>query len=84
MDIPIWVLNSTDWITHESQKVDMQAVNSQPVVQEASEQMKSPRGSHSVCLKAAGAENSGPTASLGHRERFVTMSKRIAGLFVSF
>jgi hypothetical protein len=44
MDFPFWLLNSTDWSIHKSQKVDSQAVNSQPVVQETSEQMESLRG----------------------------------------
>jgi hypothetical protein len=41
MDIPICLLNSTDRTTHEPQKVDIQAVNSQRVVSEASEEMES-------------------------------------------
>jgi hypothetical protein len=48
MDIPNWPLNSTDMITYESERVNTQAVNSQPVMQEASKQIESPRGSQSV------------------------------------
>jgi hypothetical protein len=82
MDIPIWPLNLTAWITYEHQKVDIQIVNLQPIVQEASEQMEPPRGSQSICRKADPAENSEPTAFLGRRKGFGTMSEGIAGLFV--
>jgi hypothetical protein len=83
MDIPIWLLNWTDWITHESQKVDDQAVNSQPVVREALEQIESTHSSQNVCCMTSRAENSEPTAFLGRSKRFETMSKGIAGLFMS-
>jgi hypothetical protein len=51
MDIPNGPLNSTDKLIHESQEVDAQAANSQPVVREASKQMESHRGSQSVRRK---------------------------------
>jgi hypothetical protein len=41
MYIPIWLLNLTDWITYKSQKMDIQPVNSQPIVRQASEQKES-------------------------------------------
>jgi hypothetical protein len=64
MDIANCLLNSADRITHESQKADIQTVNSQPVVREASEQMDSPRGSQSVRRKTTRTENSDRTAFL--------------------
>jgi hypothetical protein len=82
--IPNSPLNSTDRITHESQKVDIQAANSQPAVREASEQMESRRGSQSIRCKTRLAENSEPSTFLGGRERFGMMSKGIARLFVSW
>jgi hypothetical protein len=80
MDIPNCLLNLTVWIIHEYQEVDIQAVNSQSVMWEASEQMESPRGSQNDHRKTARAENSEPTGFLGRRERFKTMSKGIARL----
>jgi hypothetical protein len=77
MDIPNCLLHLTDRIIHGSHKADVQAVNSQSVIWEASEQVKSPRGSQCARRKTARAENSEPTAFLGHRARFGTMPKGI-------
>jgi hypothetical protein len=51
MDIPDTQLNSTDRSTDESQKVDAQAANLQPVMRKVSKQTRSPRGSHCVRRK---------------------------------
>jgi hypothetical protein len=83
MDIPNWLLNSIDWIAYDFRKVDIQTMNSQPVVRDESEQMKPPWTSQSVYCKTSRVENSEPTAFLGRRERFRTMSKGIVGLFMS-
>jgi hypothetical protein len=79
MDIPNWRLNASDRITQKSSEVDIQAVNSQPAVQEASEQMKSPWGSQSVRRKTTWAENSESIDFLGHRERFGKSNRQPRG-----
>jgi hypothetical protein len=75
MDIPNSPLNSTNRIVHESQKVDIQEVNSQPVAWKAIKHMQSPRGSQSIRRKTARTENSESTAFLGRKERSGRVSK---------
>jgi hypothetical protein len=70
-------LNSTDCIAHGSQKANIQTVNSQPVVREASEQMESLWSSQSVWRKITQAENSEPIAFLCRRDKFGTLSNGI-------
>jgi hypothetical protein len=79
MDIPNWLLNLTNKIIHESQKMEIPAVNSRPVVWNGAEQMKSPWGSQSVHRKTARAEKSERTGFCGRGERYGTMLKGIPG-----
>jgi hypothetical protein len=80
MVIPNCRLNSTDKITHESRKADIQARNLQPVLRKAPEQTESPPGSQSVRRKTARTHNPEPTAFFARKERFGTISKGIARL----
>jgi hypothetical protein len=57
--------------------VNVQTVNSQPVVREGSEQMGSLWGSQSAWRKIAQAENSEPIAFVCRRDKFETLSNGI-------
>jgi hypothetical protein len=52
MDIPRWLLNSTDWIAHEFQKVEIQAANQRMVVRQGSTLIISPWGGQNVHLNS--------------------------------
>jgi hypothetical protein len=52
MDIPNSLLNSTNTIANEFQKMEIQAANQHTVVREASEQSRSPRSRQSVRRKS--------------------------------
>jgi hypothetical protein len=52
MTIPKCRLNAADMIVHDSQKVEIQAVNQHTVLWKASEQIELPRSSQTVRLKS--------------------------------
>jgi hypothetical protein len=84
MDIPKVLLNSTDKITKENQKMEMQAFNQHPVARETREQIDSLRSRQSVRLESQrGLESSEGTDLFGHRGSIGAISKGIVRVFFS-